>query len=313
MSGSARMRTALALLIVALFGVSAWLVRAIDRVREDAPLQEMMYIPSATVVKRLSLGYSGLLADIYWTRAVQYFGGKHHVRSHEYAILSPLLDVTTTLDPQLLPAYQFGSVFLAQKPPEGAGDPPAAARLVEKGIRQNPKAWRLYYDLGYIYWLELKDAGKASEAFARGSQVPGAQPWMKVMAAALAGHAGDTETAVYMWTNIMNSTEDPSLKLNAVNRLRCLRVDDEVRQLEERVKMYQQRFGTAPASWQQLIGAGLLGGIPLDPKGTPYKLVGGRIEIADPDRFPFITQGLPPGAQTLDVPSERARQIELKD
>ena len=26
----------------------------------------------------MSLGYDGLLADIYWTRAVQYFGGKHH-------------------------------------------------------------------------------------------------------------------------------------------------------------------------------------------------------------------------------------------
>ncbi len=46
--------------------------------------------------------------------------------------------MTTTLDPKLLPAYEFGSVFLAQKPPEGAGDPAAAARLVEKGIRENP-------------------------------------------------------------------------------------------------------------------------------------------------------------------------------
>ena len=30
---------------------------------------------SPKAVKRLSLGYDGLLADIYWTRAVQYFGG----------------------------------------------------------------------------------------------------------------------------------------------------------------------------------------------------------------------------------------------
>ena len=108
--------------------------------------------------------------------------------------------MTTTLDPKLLPAYQFGSVFLAQKPPEGAGNPLAAARLVEKGIQENPQAWRLYYDLGYIYWLELKDPAKAADAFERGSKVPGAHPWMRVMAAALAGHAGETETAIYMWT-----------------------------------------------------------------------------------------------------------------
>ena len=118
--------------------------------------------------------------------------------------------MTTTLDPKLLPAYQFGSVFLAQKPPEGAGNPQAAARLVEKGIRENPQAWRLYYDLGYIYWLELKDPAKAADAFERGSKIPGAHPWMQVMAAALAAHAGETETATYMWTNILNSTDDAS-------------------------------------------------------------------------------------------------------
>jgi hypothetical protein len=28
------------------------------------------------VIKKLSLGYGGLLADIYWMRAVQYYGGK---------------------------------------------------------------------------------------------------------------------------------------------------------------------------------------------------------------------------------------------
>ena len=170
----------------------------------------------------MSLGYSGLLADIYWTRVVQYFGSKHRANAKQYLILEPLLEMTTTLDPKLLPAYQFGSVFLAQKPPEGAGNPVAATRLVEKGIRENPQSWRLYYDLGYIYWLELKDPAKAANAFDRGSKIAGAQPWMRVMAAALAAHAGETETAIYMWTNILNSTEDPDLRANAINRLRCL-------------------------------------------------------------------------------------------
>ena len=34
----------------------------------------------------MSLGYDGLLADIYWTRAVQYFGSKHHEGSHSISI-----------------------------------------------------------------------------------------------------------------------------------------------------------------------------------------------------------------------------------
>src|SRR5262245_39957486 len=108
-------------------------------------LQDALYISSPAVVKKLSLGYSGLLADIYWTRVVQYFGGKHQQGSQEYKALAPLLDITTTLDPQLDVAYEFGSIFLSQNPPDGAGDPDAAIALVRNGISKNPDKWRLYY------------------------------------------------------------------------------------------------------------------------------------------------------------------------
>jgi tetratricopeptide (TPR) repeat protein len=304
MTRDLRVQTCYALLLGALLTASTMLVRQVDRVRSDEPIQDVLYIPSPKVVKRLSLGYSGLLADIYWTRVVQYFGNKHKAKAKEYLILEPLLDMTTTLDPQLLPAYEFGSVFLAQKPPEGAGDPAAAARLVEKGIRENPQAWRLYYDLGYIYWLELKDPAKASNAFERGSKVAGAHPWMRVMAAALAAHAGETETAIYMWTNILNSTEDQDLRANALNRLRCLRVDSEVKTLQERVDLFTKQSGRLPSGWQELIGAGLLRGTPADPKGNHYRLVAGRVQVENPDLFPFITTGLPPGRALGDLPGE---------
>ncbi len=290
-----RAQASYVLLLTLLLGAATMLVRRIDEVRGDTILQEMLYIPSPKVVKRLSLGYSGLLADIYWTRVVQYFGTKHQAKARQYLILEPLLEMTTELDPKLLPAYHFGSVFLAQRPPEGGGNPQAAARLVEKGIRENPQAWRLYYDLGYIYWLELKDPSRASDAFDRGSKVPGALPWMHVMAAALKAHAGETETAIYMWTNILKSTEDKQLKANAVNRLRCLRVDSEVKLLQDRVEMFTQKSGHKPESWQELISLGLLRRVPLDPADHAYRLVDGRVLVAQPDLFPFITRGLPPG------------------
>ena len=309
MTRALRIRTTYTLLLAALLAASAMLVRQIDRIRDDEPLQEVLYIPSPKVVKRMSLGYSGLLADIYWTRVVQYFGTKHKAKAKQYLILDPLLEMTTTLDPKLLPAYQFGSVFLAQQPPEGAGDPLAATRLVEKGIRENPQAWRLYYDLGYIYWIELKDAAKAADAFNRGSNIPGAQPWMRVMAAALAGHAGETETAIYMWTNILNSSEDADLKANAINRLRCLRVDSEVKILQDRVDEYTKTTGHLPSGWAELISAGVLRRVPVDPKNNPYQLLAGRVQVAQPDLFPFITRGLPPGSELGDLPTEKGFKV----
>jgi hypothetical protein len=217
--------------------------------------------------------------------------------------------MTTTLDPKLIPAYQFGSVFLAQKPPEGAGNPQAAARLVEQGIGENPQMWRLYYDLGYLYWLELKDPAKAADAFERGSKIAGAHPWMRVMAAALAAHAGETETAIYMWTNILNSTEDADLRANGINRLRCLRVDSEVKLLQDRVDEFARQNERLPGGWDELISSGFLRRLPVDPKGNAYQLIGGRVQVARPGLFPFITRGLPPGQEAGDMPGEKGFNI----
>src|SRR6185312_7778817 len=131
------------LLLLCLTG-SVFLLRRVEKIRSGATLREVLFISSPQAAKRMSLGYDGLLADIYWTRAVQYFGG-HHAHDGEYELLAPLLTITTTLDPKLLPAYEFGSNFLSPKPPNGAGKPEDAVRLIEYGIRHNPDKWRLYF------------------------------------------------------------------------------------------------------------------------------------------------------------------------
>jgi len=274
----------------------------IDEVREGSALREVLWIPSAQTVKRMSLGYDGLLADIYWTRAVQYFGGHHHAHSTDYQLLKPLLETTTTLDPHLIPAYEFGSIFLAQNPPEGAGDPTAAADLVKKGIRENPEAWRLWYHLGFIQWQELRNPSLASQSFLEGSKVPGALPWMRVMAAALAQNAGNAETARYLWMNIYQSTEDKMIRENALKRLAALKSDEVVQKLQNLIDQYQQQQGHYPSSFQELISVGWIRRVPLDPLGYPYQIQNGRVVVARPAELPFITKGLPEGSQASNMP-----------
>ena len=50
MTRELRIQTCYALLIGALLTASALLVRQVDRVRSDEPLQEVLYIPSPKVV-----------------------------------------------------------------------------------------------------------------------------------------------------------------------------------------------------------------------------------------------------------------------
>jgi hypothetical protein len=296
MSHARRVTVATGSLLAVCVLLSVLLLRRLDQLRTGATLQEVLYISSPKALKRLSLGYDGLLADIYWTRAVQYFGGKHHVGSGHLELLAPLLEITTVLDPHLTVAYDFGSNFLAPSPPNGAGMPQRAVDLVQFGIRNNPNDWRLYYDLGFIYYLNLKDYAHAADAFARGSRVPHAHPFLKLLAAQMAQHAGEIQTARMLWTTTYQTTKDASVRANAVAHLRALRVDEDVTNLEALVAFYRRKTGHLPASFSELAGAGLLRGIPVDPLGQTYKLTpDGRVEVRDPDDLPFITKGTPPG------------------
>ncbi len=262
----------------------------------------MLYINSPTVLKRVSLGYDGLLADIYWTRAVQYFGNRHHNRAQSYNLLAPLLEITTTLDPHLLVAYQFGASFLAPKPPHGAGQSDRAIQLMEYGIKNNPHEWRLYYNLGFVYYMELRDYAKAADAFARGSQVPDAHPFLRILAGQMAQHAGDFETARALWSATYQTSQDKQIRQNAAEHLRALRVDQDVTTLQRVVTRFGQRTGRLPSSVSELAAAEGLHGIPLDPDGIPYRLTPeGRVMVQNPDDFPFITAGMPPGYKRVGV------------
>ena len=92
MTGQNKTVTIAALVLVSAFVLSIFTLRKVDAVRgKEATLEDVLYIPSGKVLKRASLGYSSLLANVYWTRAVQYFGSRHLRHSMRYDLLYPLL------------------------------------------------------------------------------------------------------------------------------------------------------------------------------------------------------------------------------
>ena len=237
---------------------------ALSQERDDVLLR------SGRLVKIMSLEYAPLLADIYWTRVVQYYGNKHVRGQANLELLWPLLDITTTLDPNLLISYRFGAMFLSQAAPAGAGRPDLAVQLIQRGIQANPEYWRLYEDLGFVYYFDLKDYPKAAEAFLEGSKKPSAQLWMKVMAAKVAAEGDSFATSMFLWKDIYDSTPDPSVKKNAPLHLQLLKVREDCQQLDALADEYAKRYGKRPVRISQMVQAGLLRGIPSDPLGFAY-------------------------------------------
>jgi tetratricopeptide (TPR) repeat protein len=237
------------------------------RLSED---RDYLLLSSPKLIKAVSLEYAPLMADFYWTRVVQFYGNKHVRGDENLEQLWPLLDITTTLDPKLIVAYRFGAIFLSQRAPGGAGRPDLAVRLIQRGLQANPDYWRLYEDLGFIYYMDLKDYTKASESFLEGSKNPKALIWMKTMAAKIAAEGESYETSFFLWNDVYTTTTDPQIKENAKTHLQLLRVHEDCRQLDLRGGEYEKRFGHRPGRIGELVDAGMLRGVAADPLGYPY-------------------------------------------
>ena len=105
-----------ALVVLALCAASSALVTARDRWTPVAASDRRdLYVRSGRAARALAGPLDALAADIYWLRVVQHFGGDrlNHRAARPFELLQPLLDLTTTLDPQFTAAYRFGAIFLA--------------------------------------------------------------------------------------------------------------------------------------------------------------------------------------------------------
>jgi tetratricopeptide (TPR) repeat protein len=285
---SLRQSVMLSLVIVAgmlcVFGLSRWMDA--NRPAASRAVEEERLYMTGTAVRRASLGFNGLVADWYWMRSLQYVGRKiiKYQAEHgdvqldslgelDLGLLYPLLDTTTTLDPQFMAAYEYGAVVLPEVNQEGA------IRLLERGIAANPSAWRLYHHLGYIYW-QRRDYPRASAIYAEGARLPGAAPWMTLMSARLKAEGGSRATAREIYRRLYEESDDKQIKEMAIRRLMQVASLDERDVIRKALNEYAARKGSCAASWQDLgqllRAAGLrldASGAPLDPSDTPYVLV----------------------------------------
>jgi hypothetical protein len=235
--------------------------------------EDILYVDNGDLLKKVTMGFRNLAADLYWLRTVQYFGGKRlQVTNKNYALLEPLLWITVKLDPEFKIAYTYGSTFLSEPFPMGAGLPLKGVTLIDEGIRNHPDYWRFYLDKGFIYFWYLQDYEKAAEVFLEGSKIEGAPYWMIATAGRTLTRGGDRETARGLWEILRDTAETDQQRENAILHLRQLDALDQMEILERVVQAYRDETGRLPASWAELIEARLIPGTPFDPSGSPYVL-----------------------------------------
>ncbi len=287
-----------AVLAVALLAGAVQLQAARERLYPTRDAAESaLYFTSGDAIRRISGPFEALAADVYWIRAIQYYGGGKRrlatdrltpapppllvfTDSEEYRLLYPMLDIITTLDPRFNIAYRFGAVFLAEPYPGGPGRPDLAIKLLEKGLRARPDKWEYMQDIGFVDYWYLHDYQAAADAFARASQVQGAPWWLKSLAATTLAQGGDRRSSRVMWEAIRQSAENDWLRRDADRRLTQLQALDEIDALQRIVDRYAADNGSRPDDWSAIIRVQGWRGVPADPSGTPYQLSDGRVTVS---------------------------------
>jgi hypothetical protein len=279
--GNRALFVSIALLFVVSVGIQAVRDRGLERFE---PSGGMLWLQPGPAAKRMMLGYDTVTADVYWMRAVVYYGGQRLGEASErsYDLLYPMLDMVTTLDPRFTVAYRFGAIFLTEAYPSGPGRPDLAITLLERGIAQDDGRWEYMHDIGFIYYWWLKDYTKAAEWFARAGKAPGAPEWLAPMAATTLAVGGDRQSSRTLWRQLMESSELGWIRSNAERRLLQLDAMDMIDQLNAIADRYAAREGHVAESWQALATGERLQGVPVDPAGSPFVIdpATGRVGLA---------------------------------
>ena len=269
----------LTIVAILMAGVVRLQMRREERFPEIEPAQQILYVSSPAVMTRLAMSYDAIVADLYWIRAIQYYGGMRlsDQPARSYDLLFPLLDLTTSLDPNFNIAYRFGAYFLSERKPGGAGRPDLAIRLLEKGMAARPDRFEYPYDIGFVHYRS-GEYPEAAKWFLRAADTPGAKKegeradmWLRPLAANTLATGGDTRSSRVLYQQLLASDTD-WLRRDAELRLKRLDAIDEIARLEQLTRVYEQRFGAPPPTWDDMVRVGLLRAVPLDPAGRPYVL-----------------------------------------
>lgn len=271
----------------AIFGLSQFIEKSFPPLPDNYVDQDLAV--QGAKLKGFTLGFDGLIADWYWMQSLQYVGKKivdskegqslEKLEALNPRLLYPFLDNATTLDPNFAVVYSYGAVVLPDINSEHA------IAIAQKGIDNNPKEWRLYQHLGYIYW-RLDNFPKAAETYEKGSQLEGSPPFMKMMAAKMKSDGGSRDTARSIYQQMYDEASDPQTKDTAQKHLIQFDAMDELKEIRASLQNFQTNNKRCAETWREILPSLRNVKLPngknfhvdqtgnlLDPTGIPYLLI----------------------------------------
>ncbi len=268
-------RTAAALLaVVVLLAGTVVAERALQRVERQDPLgRELLYLPSPEMLRLASLGNPGLVADFFYLWSIQYYS---KYQPHErFLYLDTVYDLITDLDPLYYDAYRVGTLIMELPTTDEATHKKAVVRLFEKALRHMPDNWEIAEAAAWDMYIRYRDKTEALRFLRSAAEIPGSPHRVKRFLTKWSEdeEAWSFDDAISYWAEVRDEAEtdyDRSVCEKQIYRLVASR-DEEV--LNPKLADWSARHGRCPESWDVIVKAGWLSGVPLDYFGQPYRIL----------------------------------------
>lgn len=189
-------------------------------------------------------GFRSLVASFIWIGLRDSWEDQEWSRVHNAAELSVLLQPRSLYYwdngawmlgwNASINVEQYGSKFATQKEKDEESRKwvHAAIDMLERGIRAIPEKSTLYMRLGDLYWQRLQDYRTAAKYYDMARKIPGAPTFAERFVGYGLEKAGDDRAAYDYWRQLWAQGTDQS-----VNRLRWGKVEEHIRELENKLKL----------------------------------------------------------------------------
>lgn len=256
------------IIFLLLYGV---LITPFTAYLRDKPFVEKIgYVPSVNVLKSIAADQKELVGASLVLKVLMYFGGLISKSDNQFLIppdyksMSRLLHGAVKLDPYNMDAYYFAQSFLTWdvKQYKLAND------LLDYGMKHRTWDWYLPLFAGFNSAYFLHDYSKAADYYKLAGDLSGSGLF-KNLAGRYIQESGQTDLALAYLSAMAKGERNPAVKKTYLTRLTAF---SEVKRIEIARDRFQESRGTMPASLDQLITAGFLSPLPVDPYGGWFYL-----------------------------------------
>lgn len=256
-------RNLAAVIGAALLGCAVLFQYVYDQDRMQNPGEPAPLLP-ASFIKMFDLGLHSASAGLLWTNQVMtelpflpYGLGRYETD----------LGVVSDLDPRLSIPYYWSVLILPDTHFPDRID--RAIAIGERGIRVADPDWRLAFYLAMDEALYKEDYAKAAIYFDLAARSPGIPDTQKSFSENYGLIPKTREATRQMWVLLYQTSGDPTVKDRAL--LHIERFND-LDILEYAATLYKRRYGTFPATVQEMVAKGVLRVVPQDPFGFAFTI-----------------------------------------